>query len=674
MIFLIIFLSFFFTVYEIGAFLEKSHVINLDQNSQKNRSEETYLKRGFDLLSQDKPFESIEWFEKVSPYNEEAIAGKVYAAFSLQSWKEVVEGYYRLSPPFLSIDAFHGFAIEALTELGKIDEAEEILKNLIERSSEEPDDVFTPYFLEFKRAKLNQWNRYFIAGLFSKMIKKDNEEALKFFEQIKDSTPLMEIEKAELLIDLGMLEKAKITIINSKKKISENTDKLKIKPRLLPLLAEAYAKVGFFAEAASYYKEYFKMIFPENADSIYRLDYARVLMKIGRCDLALAEFNIHLRNESPTPEDGVAFLTCLVHTGQFARANRLALEWEKFGLLPLLQRLQITRLMLITQNQYLIETVLDDVAETTSRSIEENSELLRLWVELGNFADATILVEELEQRLEKIPSGLLALAIYNEKLSHFDKALIFAQKAAQLDPYNIEITRFLERYERSLNSIQGTIKQLKEELSLEPDSITIKLLYAKNLLDLFTTQAITQHVEQEQSIELRTVEQLLEPILSINKQIPEIFFLLGKVMFLLNNDEKAKEFYLIAIRLDPSYVEAYQNLAFIYEGENNLKKAEAALKNGIRFRPYDAELWQQLGLLRFKGKNYRGSISAFTNAIKYVPNDPSPLVDLSKTYIETKQFMEALQLLEKAQLLSEEKGEILKLKLFILHNPLYKDK
>ena len=624
MIFIIIFISFISNTYSISAFLEKSNGINREHNPQKNTPEEIYLKRGFELLSQDKPVESIEWFEKVSPYNEEAIAGKVYAAFSLQSWKEVIDAYHRLSPPFLSIDAFHGFAIEALTELGRIDEAEEILQNLIKRTSEPPDDGFTPYFQAFKRAKLNQWNRYFIAGLFSKMIKKDNEEALKFFEKIKHPNSLMEIEKAEVLIDLGMLDEAKITIINSKKQITENADKFKIKPRLLPLLAEAYAKVGFFAEAAACYKEYFDLFLPENTDSVYRLDYAHVLMKIGRYDLALAEFYIHLRNESPTPEDGIAFLTSLVHTGQFARSNQLASEWEKYVSLPLLQRLQIARLMIITQNQFLIESILEDVAETNSRSIEENSELLRLWVELGNFADATVLVEELDEKLEKISSGLLALAIYNEKLSHFDKALIFAHRAAQMDPYNIEIARFLERYERSLENIQETVKQLKAELNLEPESITIKLLYAKNLLDLFSVQASsTQNVDQGLSIELQTAEQLLESVRSKNKELPETFFLLGKLMFLLNNDKRANEFYLTAIDLDVSYVEAYQNLAFIYEGENNLNKAETVLKNGIKFRPYDAELWQQIGLLRFNAKDYRGAILAFTQAIKYAPNDPS---------------------------------------------------
>lgn len=643
----------------------------LDQVGQiRPISPETYLRIGYGLLSQDQASESLQWFDRLSPNNEEAVVGRFLAAYKLESWKEVVDIYYRLSGRFLSLDAFQGMVIEALVELGEPEKAEEILKELLNKQLEPSLENFPLYFQAYDKKDLKQGNRFFIAALFSKIVDNNNLEALQYFQKIKNPTPLMEIEKAEVLIDLRKFEEAKKVLLSSQKQLTGTSDEAKINPRLLPLLALAYSKVGFFIEAVNTYKQYFDAYAPKGRDSVFRPAYAQALMAIRRYDLALDEYKTHFHYSSPTVEEAVAYLICLVHNGQFLVADRIAADWNDHNSLPFLQKLQVGRQMVITGNKPLIQDVLEGAIEQAARSLEENRVLLLLWLDLGDFENANVLVDELGLEFAKIPMGLLALAQYSERLFELDRALILAHRAYLMDPFNLEIGRFLERYERSLSRIQEDINQKRKEMEEEPQAATIQLAYAKDLLDLAAIKVATK-TNNEQPPELQTVKTLVLTLADENQNVPEVFLLLGKVLFLFNDDRGGKKAYNQALRLDVSYVDAFKNLAFLYEDKNDLRRAVETIEQGIKFQPTNAELWQILGEWQAKLDHNEEAVAAFSQAIHFSPNNPAPMIELAKTYIGTHQLIEAMQLLNNAQLLTEERNEILTLKWTILYDPYY---
>lgn len=631
------------------------------------RLEGVYLRLMWGFLDQDDPIAALEWMGKVKNHPKEVLAGRCFAAFAMQSWEEVLDICDKLPDPYRGLDSFKGLTIEALTSIGDIEQAQKQLDTLIGSPAELGVISAAPSFKTFKKTKLDQWNRNFVAAMFYKVVKEDLSTALHFFNKIENPGLLAKIEKAEVLLTLGQSGEGEKYLhqVLSETKGAKNAGE--IKRRLYPLLGSHYAKLGYFEGAVFQYHNFFEL-FPN--EITFRIEYAKMLMHVMRYDLALEQFQILMRTIELSKEERIQYLDTLVHAGQFARANTFTNEWMKQETLPLADQLKIARLMWITKNKSLLDQIIKNIPEPSKRTIEDNKELIRLWIDLGRYEDAQELVEGLQRELKKSSEGLMVLVDFYVQLSQYDQALDFAQEAALQNPSDFTIADFIARYERAPETIVKSIQMLKEKLQGDPDNITLKLNYVNDLIDVAIEAVHTQEVSSlDRTPEINLARSTLLEVLEQTEDLPKVYFLLGKIEYLTDHEEKAKEALLKAIRLNASYIEAYQLLGLIYEDKKQWIKAIATVKNGLLYDPNDGEIWEQLARLYILSGDVKEAIHALQQAILYTPNEPLSYLKIAELYLQTKRPEDAIDNLEKLFTFSYENKEGVKLMLRALYDP-----
>lgn len=631
--------------------------------------DEIYFRLAFGALIQDKPMKALEWFDVVDQSRPEVLAGKVFAAFELDSWRETIDLYEKLPKLYKALDGYQGIVIESYTSIGDISQAEKKLDILLKEPPEPGLDQFPDYFQTFKKKKLDQWNRYYVAALFYKVVKGDPEKALIFFDKIENPTPSSEIEKAEILMSNGDFYNAKNVFLNVLEKVHGTDQERDIKIRILPHLAKVESSLGYYPEAIPVYQEYFSL---EPKDDTFRILFAKVLMAVKRYDLALEQFQLYGTNMEFTFSDVIDYMESLIHTNQFNAANTTARDWIANNEVPLYYQIKLARLLIITKYKALIDNIFATIAERKVRTVEENQQLIYLWMDLGNYDDALSLASVEQRALESTPEGVVVLFELYTRLSKNDEAIQFAEQLSQLAPTDHRIADILEAYESSPAIVAQSTKLLKERLEDDPDSITLQLDYAKNLMDLAIETSVLEEWEDfSQSRDLHTARSVLESLTKSNQEIPEAYFLLGKVYYLLDEQAEAKKAYKEALKLDISYVKVYQHLALVYEENDDLENAVAMVRAAAKFDPNNAKAWVQLGGLLFRQEKYVEAINALKNAIRYAPNDPEGYIRIAEVYLKGGNTEFSIANLEDALELSPKNIEAIQLMILALYDENY---
>jgi tetratricopeptide (TPR) repeat protein len=84
--------------------------------------------------------------------------------------------------------------------------------------------------------------------------------------------------------------------------------------------------------------------------------------------------------------------------------------------------------------------------------------------------------------------------------------------------------------------------------------------------------------------------------------------------------EEARRNYQRALKLDPRYPDALNNLAAVYHGERNYKKAEKTYKKALKYGPNSAVAYRNLGTAYFSDGNYKEGANAYQKALALNPN------------------------------------------------------
>jgi tetratricopeptide (TPR) repeat protein len=132
------------------------------------------------------------------------------------------------------------------------------------------------------------------------------------------------------------------------------------------------------------------------------------------------------------------------------------------------------------------------------------------------------------------------------------------------------------------------------------------------------------------------------------------------------NLREAERDYEKALRLNPNYAEALNNLGAVYYGEKNYKDAERAYKKAIKLSPKSATFYSNLGTAYVAQEKYKKGADAYRTALQLDPNvfdgDPTTKISeagpthemaelnylLAKAYAEAGRKDEALYYLRKA--------------------------
>ncbi len=137
-------------------------------------------------------------------------------------------------------------------------------------------------------------------------------------------------------------------------------------------------------------------------------------------------------------------------------------------------------------------------------------------------------------------------------------AIAFERKAVALAPenagYKKKLSLFCNNYGIELkkkNKLREALSYLQQSLTYAPDQLQVK----KNIAALYVLQATAACDKSD----YRTCEKLLSKAQQYDDANAELFFLKGKAAYAADNNEKAREYWLQALKIDPTsrHVRAY---------------------------------------------------------------------------------------------------------------------
>lgn len=628
---------------------------------------EAYLKLGYGLLSKGDAKGSLYWFEKIAPKDNDVYAGEAFAAYEMQQWQKAIDFFHQLTPPYSHLDALQGLAIKSFEATGNNTVAEEILNNMLKQKNPPVEEEFPYPFRVFKRKLLDPIQREAIAGEFYLKVKKDPIMALSFFSKSATPSPETLLVKAEIMLSLKDIPQAlaNIGMAAEKSQGLENVDA--IRKKALPLMGSIYARTGYIPEAVKIYQQFY-LIDPQNMSE--RSEYADVWMKAGRYDLALNEYQLLKKAKLLGPEDEIKLIECKIHLNQFEEANDQAKKWlDKTPSPPLLDQLNIARLMIISKNSELFTQILKKIPDFNRRSLKENIAMINIWIDLGEYEKASALTQRIKDGLEKSSEGLMTLARLDYQLSNVAQAISEAEQSLRIDPSNLEAQDFIN-HNAGLDFQEKRMVELNAKLDKDQNSLSLKMDLADSLIHVFLLQKKDQkNASLLKKSDLGKHLAILQDASKKNPEFPRIYVLEGIIYSLLENPEDAVKVLQNAVQLNPSDVEANKYLALSFASMKNYQNAFYAIMQALKYSPNDADLWEIIAKINAVQGNNIDAINYLLNAIKFKPNEPLPYMELGALYLDVKNLESAESMLEKAVSLSPSNVEALKILYMILEDP-----
>lgn len=154
---------------------------------------------------------------------------------------------------------------------------------------------------------------------------------------------------------------------------------------------------------------------------------------------------------------------------------------------------------------------------------------------------------------------------------------------------------------------------------------------------------------------------------SIQPPSPVTLNKMGIANHQMSNLDAAKKYYEKAIRANPTYAEAQNNLGTIYYAKKSYRRAIKCYKKALELSPYSASIYSNLGTAQFARRKYKEASEAYETALRLDPEvferrstQGVLLMErsvqerakfhfyLAKTYAKGGQFERALQYMRKA--------------------------
>ena len=616
----------------------------LDRVAQQHSlQQDTILRLGLGLIGLRQWENSLTWLQQLNKPNSEALVGKAFALYQLREFAKALQEIQAIEAPYNQLDAVKGIELQSQIELGQRKAGEQALIALLKQPVKVDSSQFSYPFRLLQKQSLIELDRNYLAGLFFKKVKNQDDIAVRYFNLIKNPTPTMLVERADTLLQLGREREAILDL----QAALQQADYKEVTQRALPLIATAYASSGDDLHAEIWFQKFFDK-YPET--TFYRGAYAGVLRRLHRYDVALAQYRLLDQAKSLSPEEAVGYVDSLIHTNQLQEAQRVAKLWmEKQPPISLDSALQIATLMVSTGNQEDSWGVLKRIPPTNQLTSDQARALLGFLESIGAYAQAVSLVNELPNIFESSIRNLLAAAALNQHLSHSIEALDIAQKAYSLDPENREVMLFIGRHSRDEQQLAKLVTDLEHRVDQDPTNPTLRLLFAYQTTRL-ARLVLNRNPQQfkRYSAVLHKARFYMEQTDGEFPNLPQVHYLLGETAALTNQIDKATQEYTTALKLDPSYVDAYNALGQLYQQTDRPQLALQTYINAAKYAPTNGEIWQKLGLQFEKEGNLFEASSALQNAIKFQPNDIPSYIGLGRVFLNLKNPEDAKIILEHA--------------------------
>ncbi|XP_052588340.1 protein O-mannosyl-transferase TMTC4 isoform X4 [Peromyscus californicus insignis] len=152
-----------------------------------------------------------------------------------------------------------------------------------------------------------------------------------------------------------------------------------------------------------------------------------------------------------------------------------------------------------------------------------------------------------------------------------------------------------------------------------------------------------------------------KPVYYDNHLSPELFSMpfnvhynIGKNLADQGNQTAAIRYYREAVRLNPKYVHAMNNLGNILKERNELQEAEALLSLAVQIQPDFAAAWMNLGIVQNSLKRFEAAEQSYRTAIKHRRKYPDCYYNLGRLYADLNRHVDALNAWRNATVLKPE--------------------
>uniref|UniRef100_A0A674GQ59 dolichyl-phosphate-mannose--protein mannosyltransferase n=1 Tax=Taeniopygia guttata TaxID=59729 RepID=A0A674GQ59_TAEGU len=134
----------------------------------------------------------------------------------------------------------------------------------------------------------------------------------------------------------------------------------------------------------------------------------------------------------------------------------------------------------------------------------------------------------------------------------------------------------------------------------------------------------------------------------------KVHYNVGKNLADKGNQSAAIKYYREAVRLNPKYVHAMNNLGNILKERNELHEAEELLSLAVQIQPDFAAAWMNLGIVQNSLRRFEEAEQSYWTAIKHRKKYPDCYYNLGRLYADLNRHIDALNAWRNATVLKPE--------------------
>jgi tetratricopeptide (TPR) repeat protein len=270
---------------------------------------------------------------------------------------------------------------------------------------------------------------------------------------------------------------------------------------------------------------------------------------------------------------------------------------------------------------------------------EQHIQLGKIFLSLGNIRKAIKSFESAEKLNPQNPYPYYWLAETALKLNNPEKALINIEKALvkngsdiELISKKIEILERINKYDLAFkfldeksaleDSSRADLQLLKSKLIAKKQGIDAALIFLNSIKDLRQKPELLIEKARldSQKGDLETSETIAEQLLNQDKVKPQALELLGSIAKVRGELDRAIDFYIKAIEMDPFTADNFSQLAEIYHDRKDFRNAIDSLENGIKANPGNYRLLLNAGLYYYQQGQFSDAEKRIKEAIKIEPD------------------------------------------------------
>ncbi|KAJ8401259.1 hypothetical protein AAFF_G00384900 [Aldrovandia affinis] len=174
-----------------------------------------------------------------------------------------------------------------------------------------------------------------------------------------------------------------------------------------------------------------------------------------------------------------------------------------------------------------------------------------------------------------------------------------------------------------------------------------KLLHAA-LLALLCVNVVRSTLRSHQ---WRSEQSLFTSALPVCALNAKVHYNVGKNLADRGNQSAAIKYYREAVRLNPKYVHAMNNLGNILKERNELLEAEGLLSKAVHIQPDFAAAWMNLGIVQNSLQKFQDAEQSYWNAIRFRRKYPDCYYNLGRLYADLNRHLDALNAWRNATML-----------------------